>query len=391
MTCTAALYAGVVAVDLARHHHAYWFVHVGKSSITSASTSTRITRSLGWQSPVGYDGQYYYYLALDPRHAKDYMLGSEGFVYSRPLYPALARALSAGSGKRIPAAMLALNLLAVGTTVLALSLWLRRRGFSPWYAFLYGSFPGVIFCVARDLTEPLGFAFAAVALLVFDRSRLRRIAAAAALLSLAGLSRETTLLFALGPAFALASADASAPGRRWSSPGAWPRAALFLVAVAAPLFAWRAVVGSYLHKGTQEHAGGLTALIPFHGLAEYWPWHGQHLLIAGAVVLPTLGSILVAILVLRERLNPEAALLVLVNAAVLVVFLPTPVDVDYGSAGRAAIGVLFASILCLPVIRHHSRRGQARIGRAVTALWTVIWFVYVGALLGLPVVNLPIS
>src|SRR5690242_13370016 len=120
MTCTVALYASVVAVDLARYHHTSWFVHVGKSSLLSASSSTRITRSLGWQSPVGYDGQYYYFLALDPRHAKDYMLGSEGFVYSRPLYPALARVASLGSSKRIPTAMLAINLLAVGVTVLAL-------------------------------------------------------------------------------------------------------------------------------------------------------------------------------------------------------------------------------------------------------------------------------
>jgi hypothetical protein len=395
MLCTAALYASFVAIDLSRHHHAYWFAHVGKRSLESGSSSSRITPALGWESPLGYDGQYYFFLALDPRHAKDYMLGSAGYVggyiYSRPVYPGLARLAALGSAKRIPAAMLGINLLAVGTAVFALAMWLRARAFSPWWAFLYASFPGVIFCVARDLTEPLGYAFVALALLAFDRRKARRIAAAAALLALAGLTRETTLLFALGPAVSLALFDVEAPGRSWVSLATWRRPVAFLVATVLPLFAWRAVVASYLHTSTQEQAGGLGALVPFHGLAAYWPWHGEHLLIAFAVVLPTVASILCAALVIGRRLHLEAALLVLVNAAALVVFLPTPVDVDYGSAGRAAIGVLVASILCVPVLRRQPRRSYRLVGRMTAVLWSAVWFLYVCALLGLPGVNLPIS
>ena len=51
---------------------------------------------------------------------------------------------------------------------LALALWLRARRYSPWFALLYAAYPGLIFCVVRDLTEPVAFALVALALLVFD-------------------------------------------------------------------------------------------------------------------------------------------------------------------------------------------------------------------------------
>ena len=40
-----ALYAAVVAADL-HGQNAYWFVHVGRQSLTAASTSKRIVPSL---------------------------------------------------------------------------------------------------------------------------------------------------------------------------------------------------------------------------------------------------------------------------------------------------------------------------------------------------------
>jgi hypothetical protein len=40
--------------------------------------------------------------------------------------------------------------------------------------------------------------------------------------------------------------------------------------------------------------------------------------------------------------------LVLANVGVFVVFLPGPVFIDYGAAGRAAIGALLATLVALP-------------------------------------------
>jgi hypothetical protein len=389
LLCVAAVYAAFVSVDLTRYS-AYWFVHVGERSLKSASTSTTIKPSLGWESPLGYDGQYYFFLALDPRHAKDYMGNEAGYVYARPVYPALSRALALGSAGRLPFAMLGLNLLAVTAASLGLAVWLRAKGLSPWYALLYGTFPGLVFSVARDLTEPVAYAFVVLSLLAFDESRRSRVVLAACLLALAGLTRETTLVFVLAPVLVLLRTDRKAAKRGLRALGAWLRAGAFVAATVLPLLIWRAAVSSYVGGSTQEHpGGGLTSLIPLHGLASYWPWHGQHLLILGTVVVPTVASVIGALLVLRHRLGDPGPWLVLANAAAFVFFLPAPVDIDYGSAARAAIGVVLAWIYCLPALR--ATADTFAIVRLGAVLWSAMWFVVVGAALSLPVVSLVIT
>ena len=387
--CACAVYAGILWIDFSSHN-AYWFIHVGEQSLRSASTSASIKPSLGWQSRIGYDGQYYFFVALDPRHAKDYMVGSAGYVYSRPIYPALARFFAAGSSSRLPGAMLAINLVAVALAVLGLGLWLRARLQSPWYALLYATYPGVIFCVARDLTEPLAYAFVVLAILVFDQSRKSRVVLSASLLALAGLTRETTILFVVVPFLTLLRADLVAAGGSLRAVRAWRRSVPFAAAAVAPLLAWRSVVSSYVHTPTQEHPGGLTSLIPFHGIASYWPWHGQHLLILGAVVVPTVVSVLAAAAVLRRQPGHPAAWLVLLNAAAFVIFLPVPVDVDYGSAGRAAIGVILSWIYFIPTLRAQIPRPRFVV-RSTAFLWSAVWFLVVGGALSLPAVSLVIT
>ncbi len=143
LACVAAFYSLFLWARLDQND-ALWFVHLGQQSLEASTTSRSITPALGSQSPVGYDGQYYFFLAVDPVHARDYMIGPDdeadraGYVYSRPLYPALARAGGLGSARRIPYAMLAINLLAVGAGTLAVALWLRRHSTSPWFGLLYG-------------------------------------------------------------------------------------------------------------------------------------------------------------------------------------------------------------------------------------------------------------
>ena len=143
-----------------------WFPHFGRAFLRAASTSAHISASLGATSKVGYDGQFYYAMAVDPVHAHDYIqpFVSSGFVYSRALYPMLARVLGAGSIDGIAYALVFINVAAVAVGTLAIADWLRRRGVSQSYALLYGLFPGLVFSTFRDLTEPLAFAFVALAM-----------------------------------------------------------------------------------------------------------------------------------------------------------------------------------------------------------------------------------
>ena len=115
------------------------------------------------------------------------------YRYSRILYPLTARAVALGQSDLIPVALLLLNLLAVGAGTLALAVLLRDRGLSPWYAAFYGLYPGLFVAVSHDLAEPLAYALARSA----SSPSSEPGPVAAALFALAGLARETTLLFPL--------------------------------------------------------------------------------------------------------------------------------------------------------------------------------------------------
>jgi hypothetical protein len=347
--CVAAFYAVFVPMRL-DEHGVRWFVHFGSTFLSAAHTSDVIRPSLGAQNTFGYDGQYYFALAADPAHAHDYMPGTAGIVYARVFYPAVSRVASLGSVTALPYAMLAINLLAVLAGTLAIALWLVKRGFSPWPALLYGLYPGLIVTAFRDLTEPLAYGLAAFAVLVFDRKQGRRLVLSALLFALAVLTRETIVPFALAGAAALALED-----RRWR------RAATFAAATCGPLLLWRLIVMVWLDTSTQEVGHERGWILPLHGIWSWWPFDGDHWLIALTVTLPALAAAAGALVLLRSRQCVVLAGLLLVNILLYVVWLPRAVYIDQAAASRAAIGVVLAAMYCVPVWWSASR------GRVVVA------------------------
>jgi hypothetical protein len=382
LACVLVFYAVLVSARI-EQHGVRWFVHFGDRFLSTSTRSDVITPSLGAQSPVGYDGQFYYALAADPVNARYYMPGRAGYVYSRVFYPATARAVSLGSADAIPYAMLAINLMAIGAGTFAVALWLRARGAPAWPAALFGLYPGMIFSALRDLTEPLAFALAAFAVLAYDERRTGRLVASASLFALAALTRETVVPFALAGATALALADGA--GRHtWLSARVWRRSLLFVAGTCGPLLVWRQAVAAYVHEPTQETGGGGWA-IPFHGMVSYWPFDPQHRVIALTVILPTLAVAVGAILLLRRA--PVAAALLLANVLFYVVFLPASVDVDYGAASRAAIGVMLAALYCLPAWQMRGLMRAASLGVGAFA-WSIGWYLVVASHYGLDGFNL---
>nr|MBA3377105.1 hypothetical protein [Actinomycetota bacterium] len=275
-----------------------WFVHLGRQTLASADTSSALA-DLEWQSEIGYDGQYYFALAVDPANAADYMDGKAGYVYARPFFPALSRLVSLGQVDYVPHAMLLVNVSAVLLGTAALAAWLRRNDVSPWFSAIYGLYPGLVFSVFHDLTEPLAYGLVAIALWLFDPKDGRRLAAAAATLSLAALTRETVVLFALAGAAALVPCRIVDRGRWWSW-SRWRRPVAFLAVTTAPLFVLKAIVGAVLQEPAQESPGGAVALIPFYGIASYWPWGAHHTLVVVSVVVPTVLAIAVGLPLLTD-------------------------------------------------------------------------------------------
>jgi hypothetical protein len=366
VVCVAVFYAVFVSMR-ADQYGVLWFVHLGSDFLSSAHSSHVIRPSIGAQSTVGYDGQYYFALAADPAHAHDYMQGSAGVIYSRVFYPAVSRAFSLGSVRALPYAMLIINLLAVLAGTAAVALWLVKRGFSAWPALLYGLFPGLIFTTFRDLTEPLAFGLAALSMLAFDVTRTRRLALSAVLLALAVLTRETIVPFALAGAAALALEDRRSiqAGPWWPR---WRRAAAFAAATCGPLLLWRLVVKLWINQPTQEVGHERGWILPLHGIWSWWPFDTEHWLIVLTVTVPTLVAAAGALVLLRERRSLVLAGLLLVNVLLYVVWLPRSVYVDYAAASRAAIGVVLAALYCLPAWWRSAWRGRVLVAAGAFAL-----------------------
>jgi hypothetical protein len=188
----------------------------------------------------GYDGQFFYRLALNPWNLHD---GAYGFHFDtvsrlqRIGYPFLVWLVSGGRAGLVPYGLVLINV--VGLAVLG---WLggilaRDAGRHALYGLLIAGFFGFVFTLARDLSEIVAMACAVGGIVALRRGRWLLAGLA---LMYAGLSRETTLVVAA--AFAITRIAAIV--RRRARPGR-PDAAWVLPA--AGFAAWQAIV--YLVRG----------------------------------------------------------------------------------------------------------------------------------------------
>ena len=326
------------------HHPVESLAHVGLQFKRHKGTSTAISRLHGdLKDYVGYDGQFYLYIALDPIRARSY-LDVPAYRYSRPVYPLAARALALGRAGAVPWALLVLGIAGVVAATFAVAALLEREGAPVWYAALLGVYPGLLIAVSWDLAEALAYGLAACGLLAFWRDG-RRPLLAAAFFGLAGATRETTLLFPLALALSLV----------WQS-RRWRDAVQLLGLSLAPYVAVKIGLALWLNSGGAARATHFEPL-PFLGLIRQWPWSDLHVQQMLTVVLPALGALLVAWRAFRSVTTEFLALLL--NVLVLVVFLPQPSYADYLASGRIATGVILAFMLCLPRILAERRQSEA--------------------------------
>jgi len=301
---------------------------------------------------VGYDGQFFDFIATDPLGARPY-LDNPAYRYGRPLYPLAARAVALGNQSAIPWALLLLGIVAIGAGTYALARLLARLGSPPWYGALVGAYPGLFLGVSHDLSEPLAYAFVALALL----TRRRSLIGAAGLFALAGLTRETTLIFPVVIALWLAIAER----RRRDG------AALAVIGV-GPYVVLKLGLLAWLHSlGTPAQAR--LEPVPLLGLLRQWPWNDYAVQQLLAVVVPGLLAVAVVWWSTR-RLSLELCLLA-VNVIVLVLLLPKPTYVNYLASGRVATGVIVAFLLCIPALIREGRVAQVWLP---VVLWLLPWY-----------------
>jgi hypothetical protein len=142
----------------------------------------------------GYDGQFFFRLAIDPldtsARAAGVMMDSP-LRYQRVAYPALAHALSLGRDDLAPWSLVAVNVLALGALGAVGAAFARSSDRHALWGLLFPAYFGFVFTISRDLSEIVEVTFLLAGLLALRRDRPWL---GAVLLSAAVLSRETALL-----------------------------------------------------------------------------------------------------------------------------------------------------------------------------------------------------
>ncbi|MDQ3928302.1 MAG: hypothetical protein M3328_04040, partial [Chloroflexota bacterium] len=144
----------------------------------------------------GYDGQFAYFIALDPPGAR-YYLDQPVYRYTRILYPVLARVAALGRTEWVPFTLVLMNILSVTVGTWALAAWCLKHRLTPWLALVYTFCIGQVLAFSRDLNEMLAYSLVAVGVYFLDCLPHRSLnwLLAGLTFGLAGLARETTLIF----------------------------------------------------------------------------------------------------------------------------------------------------------------------------------------------------
>ena len=178
----------------------------------------QLPRGLLLVPSAGYDGQFYYRLALDPTnwHATAFGITmDQSYRYTRIGYPVLAWIFSLGQHQLVPVVLVVLNLLGVAAMAMLGGVFARQSGRHALWGLAFTAYFGLVISVGRDTAEPLAEACLLGGLLAFRRGGTPMYLLATALFTYGAITRETILL---APA-AIAVTRLIAIARRRSTPG----------------------------------------------------------------------------------------------------------------------------------------------------------------------------
>ncbi|HEU5441850.1 MAG TPA: hypothetical protein VFU88_21395, partial [Ktedonobacterales bacterium] len=290
----------VVALTLLLVGRAEYYKHGYQDLLGFAALGSNYSQHIGithgFVSDVGYDGQFFYYLALDPglvvtcaHTASTCPLDYQPLVrLERILYPMTARLLALGQPGLIPLSLLLVNFLAILVTAALLGRLSVEAGASRWLGAAAALYAGETLAFARDLADPFATMWLVLAVFLAQRGRWlwAAMAVAAAL-----LAREQLLLVA--PLIGLPLLAE----RRWRLLSG------FVALGLGPFVAWqlvlRALYGVWPLLAGDTRAASVTPL-PFGGL---WPQRGagDFKLEVLVVAVPLVAGAMLAVWALRRQ------------------------------------------------------------------------------------------
>jgi hypothetical protein len=261
---TAFVYGVFLLARLAAHGFDPSYFVVAGTDYYDAASSHRTLRTI--REGPGYDGQFYYRLAIEPfsRSRADHGVSFDAPAYreQRILYPLLAFIFSAGNAAWVPWALIFVNYVGLCAVAGLGAMLASLAGRTSMWGVAFALYPGFIFTLSRDLTEIVAAAFLLAGILFMRKAR---HGYAAACLSLAVFARETTIVVPVALlAFLLWSAFA---GQR-NLPGQ-ERASYYAVPVIL-YAAWQTYLGSVWSAAPALQGFDDAIGLPFSGISGLW-------------------------------------------------------------------------------------------------------------------------
>ena len=184
-----------------RHGYVSLFVIAGGANVDASKVPAGLTviPKIG-----GYDGIWFYRLAIDPftrvQTAHGITLDNPSYRQQRIIYPFIVWMLSLGHVEWIPALLVIVNIFAAAAMAAFAGAFAKKFGLHAMWGVIVPLYPGFVLTFSRDLSEIVAASFAMGAIWAIASARNK---SAALLLTCAVLTRETTLLlaFALGAAW----------------------------------------------------------------------------------------------------------------------------------------------------------------------------------------------
>ncbi|MDA8117787.1 MAG: hypothetical protein M0000_10510 [Actinomycetota bacterium] len=222
-------------ITLAAHGDMGALVVAGSAFVTASQVPVHIPVLAG----TGYDGQFYFRIAMAPFDFAPHALGitfDSVFRMQRIVYPLVSWVLSLGSPHLLLYVLPAVNLAALAGLAWVLASFAVASGKHPLFGLLAALYPGYALSLGRDLTEPLAAFTLMLGLYLLERDK---YLPAAIVLGVSVLTREagTLVVMAIGIAWLVGVVRGRSEG---SSRGLFLAAAVPTIA----FLGWQAVVRS---------------------------------------------------------------------------------------------------------------------------------------------------
>jgi hypothetical protein len=320
-------------------------------------------------APLGYDGQFFFYMAQNPAVITrcssgwvDCPFDAQPLREERILYPMTARLLALGNTDWLHPVLFLIDFASILLTVFLVGALCVAAGVSRWLSVAAGLFCGELVGLLRDVADPYGVMWTVLAVFLLRKGRplWSAVAVAAAL-----LTREQLVLVL--PLLCLPLLAE----RRWRT------AALFLVIALTPFSLWQLQLYRLFGRfGLTESAAATHGIeVPFQGLLQNYS-HSTFAPTVIFVAIPLIAAFGIAVYWtaqhgIRALLHDPVPLMTAVYA-VLGALATNPVWYDPFAAGRLVAPAAVLAVIVACDVSPRLRNGYALL---LCATVLVLFFV----------------